>query len=109
MAVDRIIRETSGSLSRFAKMMEGLDTFCMHLGHDCPKREFAFAVAALADMIRRDAENIAAKVGKIEFGGHKQEQPSINQGPLVPPGGQGAGNGFGPAPLMRNQLVFTDY
>jgi hypothetical protein len=54
-------------------MMEGLDTFCVHVEHDGPERGFAFAVAAIADVIRRDAENIAAKVGSIECGGHKQE------------------------------------
>ncbi len=56
-------------VTRFGDMMAGLNTFCMCIQEDGPEKEFAFAIATLADMIQRDAKGVAARLGKITEGG----------------------------------------
>ena len=69
LEVSKLISETYASLGRFTKLMDGLNTFCMHVDDDGPERDFAFAVATIADLIKRDVENIRAKLGEITLGG----------------------------------------
>lgn len=68
----KIVALSYQSLGRFAKMMAALDQFCMHVETDGPEHDFAFAVASLADMIKRDAENIRERLGQIIIGANPE-------------------------------------